>query len=206
MKDEIKEILDKLNSGVWEKDEQEISYKILFSNEVYQLLYYITNLQEENNKLKNLEYKFFYCSEDEESFTLEDYLQLGNKLYDLEEENKKIKNKLEDEKKNYKRITTYLQEENERLKEENKHIFANVNDDQLLRSNAMNYAELQDYKTRNEKAIEYVNTHKPSDTISFPLMKKDEENQVKSCFDYEFREIYQKELLEILQEKSDENE
>ena len=49
---------------------------------------------------------------------------------------------------------TNLQEENERLKEENKHIFANVNDDQLLRSNAMNYAELQDYKTRNEKAIE----------------------------------------------------
>lgn len=55
------------------------------------------------------------------------------------------------------------------------------------------------FKGRNEKAIEYVNTHKPSDTISFPLMKKDEENQVKSCFDYEFREIYQKELLEILQ-------
>ena len=52
---------------------------------------------------------------------------------------------------------------------------------------------------RIDKAIEYVNTHKPSDTISFPLMKKDEENQVKSCFDYEFREIYQKELLDILQ-------
>ncbi len=49
------------------------------------------------------------------------------------------------------------------------------------------------------KAIQYVNTHKPSDTISFPLMKKYEENQVKSCFDYEFRKIYQKELLNILQ-------
>lgn len=48
-------------------------------------------------------------------------------------------------------------EENERLKEENKHIFANVNDDELLISNAMNYAELQDYKSRCEKAIEYIN-------------------------------------------------
>ena len=45
------------------------------------------------------------------------------------------------------------------LQEENKHIFANVNDDQLLRSNAMNYAELQDYKTRNKKAIEYIEEH-----------------------------------------------
>lgn len=128
----------------------------------------------------------------------------------LQEENKKIKNKLEDEKKNYKRITTYLQEENERLKD-----IVIEKDNQLKEMitqktdyTQVNILEMQlnDYKTRNEKAIEYVNTHKPSDTISFPLMKKDEENQVKSCFDYEFREIYQKELLEILQEKSDENE
>ncbi len=48
---------------------------------------------------------------------------------------------------------TNLQQENERLKEENKHIFANVNDDELLRSNAMNWAEAQDYKSRIEKAI-----------------------------------------------------
>ena len=51
---------------------------------------------------------------------------------------------------------TNLQQENERLKEENKHIFANVNDDQLLRSNAMNYAEAKDYKSRIDKAIEYI--------------------------------------------------
>jgi hypothetical protein len=51
---------------------------------------------------------------------------------------------------------TNLQEENERLKKENKHIFANVNDDELLISNAMNYAELQDYKSRTEKALEYI--------------------------------------------------
>ncbi len=51
---------------------------------------------------------------------------------------------------------TNLQQENERLKEENKHIFANVNDDELLRSNAMNWAEAQDYKSRIEKAVEYI--------------------------------------------------
>ena len=51
---------------------------------------------------------------------------------------------------------TNLQQENERLKEENKHIFANVNDDELLISNAMNYAEARDYKSRCEKAIEYI--------------------------------------------------
>lgn len=49
-----------------------------------------------------------------------------------------------------------LLEENERLKEENKRIFSKVNDDELLISNAMNYAEAQDYKSRVEKAIEYI--------------------------------------------------
>lgn len=51
---------------------------------------------------------------------------------------------------------TNLQKENENLKEENKRIFSRVNDDELLISNAMNYAELQDYKQRNEKAVEYI--------------------------------------------------
>ena len=51
---------------------------------------------------------------------------------------------------------TNLQKENEKLKEENKRIFSRVNDDELLISNAMNYVELQDYKSRNKKAIEYI--------------------------------------------------
>lgn len=55
---------------------------------------------------------------------------------------------------------TNLQKENEKLKEENKRIFSRVNDDELLISNAMNYAELQDYKQRNEKAIEYIEERK----------------------------------------------
>ena len=55
---------------------------------------------------------------------------------------------------------TKLQQENERLKKENKHIFANVNDDELLISNAINYAEAQDYKSRIEKAVEYIKKNK----------------------------------------------
>ena len=52
-----------------------------------------------------------------------------------------------------------LKEENERLKEENKRIFSKVNDDELLISNAMNYAEAQDYKSRCEKANKWVDKH-----------------------------------------------
>ncbi len=57
----------------------------------------------------------------------------------------------------HRKLNGELRKENERLREENKHIFANVNDDQLLRSNAMNYAEAQDYKTRNDKAVDMLN-------------------------------------------------
>ena len=49
-----------------------------------------------------------------------------------------------------------VEKENNRLKEENKRIFSKVNDDELLISNAMNYTEAQEYKSRNKKAIEYI--------------------------------------------------
>lgn len=49
-----------------------------------------------------------------------------------------------------------LEQEIERLKEENKRIFSKVNDDELLISNAMNYAEAQDYKSRCEKAVDEI--------------------------------------------------
>ena len=70
---------------------------------------------------------------------------------------------------------TNLQEENERLKEENKHIFSKVNDDKLLISNAMNYAEAQDYKSRCEKAIEYI-----KEWQSFPHTNCTTHNELKN--------------------------
>ena len=50
-KNGIKKILDKLNSSQWEKDEEEISYKILFSEEFYKLLNYIIDLSNILNKV-----------------------------------------------------------------------------------------------------------------------------------------------------------
>ena len=58
-----------------------------------------------------------------------------------------------------------LEKQNKELKEENKRIFQNVNDDVLLRSNAMNYAELKKAEKKVEQlenirkeAIEYIGT------------------------------------------------
>lgn len=48
-------------------------------------------LEQENKQLKELKYKFFDYSGDEESFTLEDYLEISNELYDYEQENKQLK-------------------------------------------------------------------------------------------------------------------
>ena len=93
--DEIKNILNKLNNCKWEKDTAEITYKILFGGEVYKLLDYITNLQQENERLKKLEYKFIDDSGENESFTLEEYLDIGNKLYDSEREKEDYKSRCE---------------------------------------------------------------------------------------------------------------
>lgn len=118
-----------------------------------ELLDYIINLQEENNKLKNLEYKFFDCSGDEESFTLEDYLQLGNKLYDLQEENQKLNNKI-------KRLNSKIKllEHNCKQAEDScrQHRLANKNKKRRLQRRE---EQINLYKTRNEKAIEYIKSN-----------------------------------------------
>ena len=56
-----------------------------------QIANYIRKMQQENQQLKNLKYKFFDNCGNEESFTLEDYLDISNKLYDYEWENKQLK-------------------------------------------------------------------------------------------------------------------
>lgn len=57
---------------------------VLHNGERYTIDGYINKLQQENKQLKELKYKFFDASGDEESFTLGDYLDLSNKVYDLE--------------------------------------------------------------------------------------------------------------------------
>lgn len=106
---------------------------------------------------------------------------------------------------------TNLQKENERLKEENKHIFANVNDDELLISNAMNYAEAQDYKSRVEKAV--YNCEKSIESINKKLENNKEpfevvDGKIIYLNDYQVCRLKairmkSKELLNILQNGSD---
>lgn len=70
-----------------------------------------------------------------------------------------------------------LEKENKELRDENKRIFQNVNDDELLISNAMNYAEAQEYKLKYEQleniikeAIMYVETIQKSENNVNPYI------------------------------------
>ena len=75
-------------------------------------------------RIKNFKYTFFDNSGDEESFTLEDYLDLSNKVYDLERENQQLKDKLKgvQEERDYLFNKTsvenkYLQQDRDKYKE-----------------------------------------------------------------------------------------
>ena len=64
--------------------------------------------------------------------------------------------------------------------------------------------DYEDYKSRCEKAVEYINNFSVDKSFSFPLMKRWEENQVKGSIDYEFKTTLYKDLLNILQGGKDE--
>lgn len=108
MSEEIKEILKKTDidavsygviinyiTNLQKENNQHISDIQVLMNKKENLERLTKKLQKENEKLKELEYKFFYCSEDEESFTLDDYLKIGNELYDCEEKLKDYKSRNE---------------------------------------------------------------------------------------------------------------
>lgn len=61
--------------------------------------------------------------------------------------------------------------------------------------------ELYTLKSRIDKAIEYVNNYDVFKEFSFPLMKREEENQIKTSIKYEFDTSIKKDLLEILKGK-----
>ena len=85
MKDEIKEILDKISS---EKYYIQHSYCRLFNYEANALLDYITNLQETLKKKQQRIKELL-----EETYSAN---QVVNELLDIEEENKKLKEDIED--------------------------------------------------------------------------------------------------------------
>ena len=86
-----------------------------------------------------------------------------------------------------------LEKENRELKKEIELLKVNCN---------IGYEELKvawKYKSRCKKAIEYVNNFDVFKRFSFPLMRRWEEEQVKSSIDYEFKDTLKKDLLNILQ-------
>lgn len=97
---------------------------------------------------------------------------------------------------------TNLQQENERLKDIVIEKDSQLKDMILQKTDytAVNILEmkLQDYKSKVEKAIEYIDNFSVDKSFSFPLMKRWEENQVKSSIDYEFQTTLYKDLLNIL--------
>ena len=132
MKDEIKEILEYLKNYDYSQvfaDEgcDDTPYKLFDENEAKTLLDYITNLEK---------------IEREYSAILSENAELENKITNLQEENKRLECRLEDEYKNYKRAIEYLHEENKELKAD---------------YGTKAQIERDTYKTRNEKAINCIN-------------------------------------------------
>ncbi|MBQ1551245.1 MAG: hypothetical protein IIZ67_03995 [Bacilli bacterium] len=127
MKNEIKEILD---------FKEDADYKRLSVDEIVILKDYITNLQEENDYLKDIVSN----------------TELSNEIKKADKWSKRELYKI-----NYQRLKANqrLQEENERLREENERLIISLSAQEELTMNE--YNKKQDYKSRNEKAIECIN-------------------------------------------------
>lgn len=89
---------------------------------------------------------------------------------------------------------TNLQQENEMLKDNA------IHNDKVVDKARWNEMI---YKSKVEKAVEYINNFSVDKSFSFPLMKRWEENQVKSSINYEFNDTLKKDLLNILQNGSE---
>ena len=63
--------------------------------------------------------------------------------------------------------------------------------------------ENQKYKEVIDKIDKYINDYNVFEVFSFPLMKRWEEEQVKSSIDYEFKTSLIKDLKDILKEVSE---
>lgn len=86
-------------------------------------------------------------------------ISLQNQLVKLQQEKEELKEEYITLEKDY--GTSEIENDKLRtkikqLEEENHHIFANVNDDELLRSNAMMSADIYNLNGRINKAIEYI--------------------------------------------------
>ena len=88
-----------------------------------------------------------------------------------------------------------LEKQNKELKEENKRIFQNVNDDVLLRSNAMNYAELK----KTEKKVKQLENIRKEAIEELSYMSTNAYIE-----DYDIREKHYNLLMNILNKGGEE--
>ena len=95
----------------------------------------------------------------------------------------------------YEQLIEQLQQENKILKAIN---------EQHRKINGKLREENQKYKEVIDKIDKYINDYNVFEVFSFPLMKRWEEEQVKSSIDYEFKISLIKDLKDIL--KGDINE
>ena len=87
-----------------------------------------------------------------------------------------------------------LQQENQQLKEQIQELSRMCE----LYGKSLYNADLKKAEERIEKAIEYIENYDVFKEFNFPLMKRDEENQIKSSIKYEFDTSIKKDLLSIL--------
>ena len=85
--------------------------------------------------------------------------------------------------------------ENQQLKENEKKLYTS-NGNVFTKYELLD--EYEKYKSVLNEIREYINNYDVFKEFSFPLMKRDEENQVKSSIDYEFQTSIKKSLLQIL--------
>lgn len=202
MKAEIKEIeLDHFNSikelkqnvDTWIR-EGEMYWERWFSlYDLKALLVYITNLQKRKITKKDVN-KYFeenMCVSFDKFIENWDEQERWSDYY--KKENEKLKNELlskpdseitlttEDGKK-----LTIIQSERIDIQEK------------LNKSLEEIYKKYNDYKLRIDKANELIDNYDVFKEFSFPLMKRDVEQQIKSSIDYEFKITFRNKLKNIL--------
>ena len=179
MNNEIKEILEHLKNEYWRKfPEDGIPYKVLYMEERDLLLDYITNLQQEKEDnlkcIKSLKEQLESVIKNNQEL-LEKWHKNNDKIVNLISENERLKEN-----------NSNMQEEMARVWEENERL-------KTVKPCMLNFQEcyvVKDYKSRCEKAIEYI-----KDNCSY-------EEDTKYCYD-DLCSSDVNDLLNILQNGSD---
>lgn len=83
-------------------------------------------------------------------------------------------------------------------------VYSDMNFIEPLGLDKETWKELLEYINKQKELLdkikEYINNYDVFKEFSFPLMKREEENQVKSSIDYQFNHDIKKDILELLEE------